>query len=189
TGIDSTVNPAENFFLYANGTWLENTEIPPSKTGWGSFYIVRDQTLQQIKTIVDSVTALEDLEKGSIGQQVAALYKSAMDSVAIKKAGLKPLQESLGHIAAIESTQDVINEVARQYQQGSGTLFGFYVAPDDKNSRVQRAHFNQGGLGLPNRNYYFKDDSRSKKIRQAYQNYITTVLTLSGSDKSTASEE
>ncbi|HLR76483.1 MAG TPA: M13 family metallopeptidase N-terminal domain-containing protein, partial [Balneolaceae bacterium] len=124
-GMDSTVSPADNFFLYANGTWLKNAEIPPSKTGWGSFYIVRDNTLQRIHTIVDSVSALKNLEQGSIEQQVADLYDSAMDSVDIEEKGLAPLRGILERIASLSSPEDVVDEVAREYKNGNGTLFAF----------------------------------------------------------------
>lgn len=189
SGIDSTVNPADNFFLYANGTWLENTEIPPSKTGWGSFYIVRDRTLLRLRTVIDSVAALVNLEEGTIEQQVAALYESAMDSVAIKKAGLKPLKDILNRIEAIDNPKGVLKEVTRQYKHGSYPLFVAYVAPDTKNSRVQRVHLRQGGLGLPNRDYYFKQSSRMDKIRSAYHDYVATILKLSGSSSSSAADE
>src|SRR5699024_346561 len=119
-GMDSTVSPADNFFLYANGTWLKNAEIPPSKTGWGSFYIVRDNTLQRIHTIVDSVSALKNLEQGSIEQQVADLYDSAMDSVDIEEKGLAPLRGILERIASLSSPEDVVDEVAREYKNGNG---------------------------------------------------------------------
>lgn len=189
SSIDSTVNPADNFFLYANGTWLENTQIPASKTGWGSFYIVRDRTLDRLKSIIDSVTALENSESGTVEQQVADLYKSAMDSVAINKAGLKPLEDILTRISAINNPGDVLAEVTQEYTNGNGTLFGFRVGPDTKNSRIERVNFRQGGLGLPNRDYYFKQSSRMQQIRDAYQNYVTTILTLSGSSKQEASDE
>jgi len=186
SGIDSTANPADNFFQYANGQWLAETEIPASQSGWGSFYIVRDNALHNMKAILDSAAKLQNPEEGSVEQQIGDLYSSGMDSAAIEEAGLQPLQENLDHIAAISSGQDVLAEVIREHKNGDGTLFRFNVGPDDKNSMVERAHFNQGGLGLPNRDYYFKDDK--KKIREKYHNYVTTILKLSGTDEGAASE-
>ena len=187
SGVDSSANPANNFFEYANGTWLENTKIPPSQSGWGSFYKVRDNALHNMKTILDSAASLKNPQKGSIEQQIGDLYKSGMDSATIEEKGIQPLQENLDHIASISNGQDVLNEVVREYKNGDGTLFRFQVNPDDKNSMVERAHFNQGGLGLPNRNYYFKDDDKSQKIRDAYHDYIAKILQLSGTDKSAVS--
>src|SRR5699024_1333259 len=93
SGRDTTVSPADNFFEYANGNWLKETKIPASKTGWGSFYIVSDQALHNMKNILDSCMKLEDPPKGSIEQQVGDLYASALDSAAIDKAGIAPLQD------------------------------------------------------------------------------------------------
>jgi len=189
SGVDSSANPTDNFFEYANGTWIKNTNIPASQSGWGSFYIVRDNALHNMKTILDSAASLQNPQKGSIEQQIGDLYKSGMDSSTIEQKGLQPLQNSLNHIASIQSSHDVLNEVVREYKNGDGTLFGFYVRPDDKNSMVERAHFNQGGLGLPNRNYYFKDDEKSQKIRDAYHDYVAKILQLSGTDESAASNK
>ncbi|MGD8426301.1 MAG: M13 family metallopeptidase [Balneolaceae bacterium] len=186
SGVDSTANPTDNFFEYANGNWIKNTEIPASQRGWGSFYVVRDNALSNMKTILDSAASLENPSKGSVEQQIGDLYKSGMDSASIEEAGLKPLQESLDHIAAISSGQDVFTEVIREYKSGNGTLFRFHVDPDDKNSRIERAHFDQGGLGLPNRDYYFKKDDKSQKIREAYRDYVSKILTLSGTDEDAA---
>src|SRR5699024_5395520 len=189
SGRDTTVSPADSFFEYANGSWLENTEIPASKTGWGSFYVVRDKALQKMKTILDSVSREDNLQEGSIEQQIAGLYQSAMDSMAVEKAGLEPLQESLDRIAGLQSSNAILAEVVLEYKKGNGTLFSFHVGPDDKNSRIERVHLDQGGLGLPNRGYYLKDDSRSKNIRSAYKDYVTRILTLSGSKEASAPEE
>lgn len=129
---DTTVDPGDNFYKYANGTWLENTKIPPSKTRWGSFAIVRDRVIQQLHTILDSVATLDHLKKGSIEQQTADLFKSAMDSEAIEKAGLNPLKDDLNRIASIETPEDVLHEAAREYKHGNRTMFSFYVSPDEK---------------------------------------------------------
>lgn len=188
TGRDTTVSPGDNFFQYANGIWLKNTEIPASKTGWGSFYIVRDKALHQMKAILDSCQALEDAKKGSVAQQIGDLYAAAMDSAAIEKAGLSPLKADLDRIAAIKNVPDILAEITTEYGNGDGALFRFYVSPDDKNSNVERPHFDQGGLGLPNRNYYFKTDSTSKNIRKAYHDYVTKILSLSGDSADAAKD-
>lgn len=178
SGRDTTVNPADNFFEYANGTWLKNTEIPADKTGWGSFYVVRDQALQNMKTILDSCMNLKDQKKGSLAQQVGDLYASALDSAAIDKAGINPLKEKLGLIAALQTPKDVVSFIAGQLAAGNRFLFSSFVGPDDKNSNVPRPQFMQGGIGLPNKNYYFDQDTKSQEIRSAYQKYIAQILTL-----------
>lgn len=188
SGMDTAVSPTQNFFLYANGDWLKNTKIPPSQTGWGSFYIVRDNALANMKTILDSCAALKNPAKGTPAQQIGDLYAAALDSAAIDSAGISPLKNELSGIASIKNVQDLLAQITAEYKNGDGALFSFYVSPDDKNSDIERPHFDQGGLGLPNKNYYFKNDSTSKKIRDAYQSYIAKILSLSG-DAATADKD
>lgn len=187
SGRDTAISPAQDFFLYANGNWLKNTKIPASQTGWGSFYIVRDQALANMKTILDSCEALKSPVKGSPAQQIGDLYAVALDSVAIDSAGISPLANDLKQIASIKNVSDLLAVITAEYKNSDGALFSFYVSPDDKNSNIERPHFDQGGLGLPNKNYYFKTDSASKNIRDAYVNYITKILSLSGNN--TASKD
>ena len=187
SGRDTAISPAQDFFLYANGNWLKNTKIPASQTGWGSFYIVRDQALANMKTILDSCEALKSQVKGSPAQQIGDLYAVALDSAAIDSAGISPLANDLKQIASIKNVSDLLAVITAEYKNGDGALFSFYVSPDDKNSNMERPHFDQGGLGLPNKNYYFKTDSASKNIRDAYVNYITKILSLNGNN--TASKD
>ncbi|HET8572497.1 MAG TPA: M13 family metallopeptidase [Edaphocola sp.] len=183
SGRDTTVSPAENFFLYANGTWLKNTVIPASKSGWGSFYVVRDQALQNMKDILDSCAKLKDAKKGSVAQQIGDLYMAALDSAAIEKAGISPLQDNLNRIDSLKTVQELLNYITGQYTKGNGALFSFYVSPDDKNSNVERPHFDQGGLGLPNCTYYTKTDGKSKEILDKYHQYVAQILKLTFGDK------
>lgn len=180
SGRDTAVAPNQNFFEYTNGNWVKNTRIPPSKTGWGSFYIVRDQALANMKVILDSCEGLKDPAKGSVSQQIGDLYHAAMDSTRIDAIGLAPLQGDLAAIHGVRNMKDFLALVSRLYRQGDGFVIGMYIAPDDKNSNVERSHFDQAGLGLPNRDYYFKNDSTSVAIRQAYQRYVTRIISLSG---------
>lgn len=182
SGRDTTISPASNFFDYANGTWIKETQIPASKTGWGSFYIVGDKSLYNMRSILDSCAQLKSATKGSIAQQIGDLYASGMDSSAIDNAGISPLRSDLDRIARVKTPQDLLHEITSEFTQGDGALFGFYISPDDKNSNLERAHFDQGGLGLPNRDYYFKTDSTSQAIRKAYVAYLGTLLRLSGED-------
>lgn len=186
---DTTISPAQNFFDYANGTWLKNTKIPADQTGWGSFNIVRDEALKNMKTILDSCLNLKDAPKGSIGQQVGDLYASALDSNAINKAGISPLQGKLDQIKALKTPQDLLNYLATQYTKNDGFLFSFYVSPDDKNSNVERPQFMQGGLGLPNKNYYFDKGETSQKIRDAYHAYVAKIMGMATGDTANANKD
>lgn len=194
---DTSVSPAQDFFEYANGTWLKNTEIPADKARLGSFVTVADRVLVQIKSILDSCMALKSPKAGTPAQLTGNLYASAMDSAAIEKAGLSPLHADLTRIAAIKNPENIIHEIGLENTNGdwfwdwyrwgwadiivgTGQLCTIYVFADNKNSNITRLHCDQGGLGLPNKAYYFKTDSASRHVIEAYKNYIAEILSLSG---------
>ena len=178
SGKDSLIRAQDDFFTYANGGWIKKTEIPASQSAWGAIFSLGDQSLANINEILDSLSKAPGLEKGSVEQKVADLYGSVMDSSGIESKGLTPLKGDLERIAAINNLPGLLDEVAKEYTDGNGEVFSFYVGPDDKNSRMNVAHFDQGGLGLPNRDYYFKQDSSVKKVKAAYTEYVTRVFTL-----------
>jgi len=188
SGMDTTVNPADNLFLYANGTWLKNTKIPPSETGWGGMYSMTVENRKQLHQILEDVSK-QDNPKDSKEQKVGDLYLSGMDTTAIDKLGYEPIKPLLAKIDAIKDYKQLIDLSASSFNDGDGYLFGFYTAPDDKNSKINVAHFDQTGLELPERDYYFNTDSSSVKIRAAYVTYITKLFTLTGVDASTAAKK
>jgi putative endopeptidase len=187
-GMDKTVRPQDDFFNYVNGGWIKKTEIPASESAWGAGAILYQNTQQNIKNLLDSCAKL-NAPKGSNEQKVGDFYASAMDSAGIEQKGFSPLQADMQRIAAITSANDVLNEVATEYNMGVGTMFSFYANQDDKNSDRIVAHFDQGGLGLPNKDYYTKKDSATVNIRDAYVKYITKIFTLAGDDSLTAGKE
>jgi putative endopeptidase len=188
TGMDTTVKPGDNFFLYASGSWLKKTEIPASETGWGSFYTLNDENVKNMHKILEEVSA-NDNAANSTEQKVGDLYKSGMDTAGMDKLGYEPVKPLLQKISAVKNYKDLISLAADGYKTGDGFLFGFYIAPDDKISNKNIAHFDQTGLNLPNRDYYFKTDSASKKIRAEYVKYIAKLFTLTGIDTATASKK
>jgi putative endopeptidase len=179
SGIDSTVRPQDDFFLYVNGGWIKKTEIPASEATWGAGAILYQNTTQNLKNLIDSCAKL-NAAKGTNEQKVGDFYTSAMDSAALEKKGFSPLQADMQRIASLQSPKDVLHEVALEYNLGIGALLNFYANQDDKNSEQVVAHFDQGGLGLPNKDYYTKKDSATVNIRNAYQNYIAKIFTLAG---------
>ncbi|MGV3508041.1 MAG: M13 family metallopeptidase [Sphingobacteriaceae bacterium] len=185
SGMDTTVSPGENFFLYANGTWLKKTEIPASETGWGSFYTLHDDNIKNLKMILDEVSAQES-DKGSIEQKVGDFYISGMDTTAIDKRGYKPIKPLLSQINSISNYKELLNFSADNFKDGNEFLFAFYIGPDDKISTKNAVNFQQTGLGLPNRDYYFNKDAATLNIRKEYLNYITKLFTLTGTDSATA---
>ncbi|MEO6329554.1 MAG: M13 family metallopeptidase [Ginsengibacter sp.] len=188
TGIDSTVHPQDDFFNYVNGTWIKNTEIPASESAWGSGSIVHQNTTQLLKSLLDSCARL-NASKGSNEQKVGDLYASAMDSAAIEQKGITPLKADLERIAALKTAKDVLQEVAAEYEMNLSPLISFYANQDDKNSNEIVAHFDQGGLGLPNKDYYIKQDSATINIRNAYIKYIANIFHLAGDDSIVAHNE
>ncbi|MBX6379810.1 MAG: M13 family metallopeptidase [Thermoflavifilum aggregans] len=189
TGMDTTVVPGDNFYLYANGNWLKHTEIPPTQSSWGSFVILRENALKNMRLILDSVANDKNLPEGSIAKKVGDLYASGMDSATVEKLGLTPLQGDLQKIEQLQSPTDVLYFAAAEHRKGDDLLFRFYASPDDKNSSKMLAQFNQGGLGLPTRDYYFRTDSATKAVQQAYLQYVIRILTLSGEDSAKARQD
>lgn len=187
--MDTTVNPGDNFFLYANGTWLKNNPIPDDKARWGSFDELQENNYTALHEILESAANNKNAAAGSNEQKVGDFYRSGMDSVAADKAGITPLNDVLARINNMKTSNDVINEVATEQTEGIGQLFGFYVSPDDKNVTKEICQFSQGGLGLPNKNYYFDKDERTTKIREAYQQYVAKIFALMGEDSTKAKKD
>lgn len=188
SGMDSTVSPGEDFFTYANGTWLKSTKIPPSETSWGSFNILIDNNLKKVHAILDEVSA-QDNPAGSVEQKVGDLYKSGLDTVTIEKLGYDPIKPELAKINAIKDYKQLVTWAADGFKTGNGDLFGFSVSADDRVSTKNIAHFDQTGITLPERDYYFKTDSTSKKIRDEFVKYMTKLFTLIGDDNATATKK
>jgi putative endopeptidase len=179
SGMDSTVRPQDDFFHYVNGGWIKKTDIPASEATWGAGAILYQNTTQNLKNLIDSCAKL-NAAKGTNEQKVGDFYASAMDSASIEKNGSSPLQADMQRIASIQSPKDILHEVALEYNLGIGALVNFYANQDDKNSEQVVAHFDQGGLGLPNKDYYTKKDSATVNIRSTYLGYIAKIFTLSG---------
>ena len=185
--IDPTVKPCDDFFHYASGNWLKNNPIPAAEVRWGSFNELADKNNATLRNILE--TAARDAvkaPKGSNAQKVGDFFASAMDSAAIDAAGLKYLQP---HLARIDATNDLAAMqmlLADPKAHVGGPWFGSGVGQDDKISSQYAVQFSQGGLSLPDRDYYLKDDARSKGIRTAYQNYLVNTFKLLGNDEATA---
>lgn len=184
TNLDTTVNPADDFFEYANGGWIKANPIPGDETNWGIAHLVREELYSRLRNINEE--ALKKEAKNGTDQQIGDFWFSAMDSTGIDKAGVEPLREELNKIAAIQTPKDVMAMAARMHVYGVGVFYGEGVSQDAKASDVMAYYMNQGGLGLPNRDYYFNTDERTAKIRAAYPGYITKILMLMGVDSGQA---
>lgn len=182
---DTTITPGDDFFRYANGGWFNRNPIPASESSNGLWRMIGDTINAQVKQIcVRSASA--QAEKGSNKQKIGDFYASGMDTVAIEKAGLSPLQEELDRIARVTDIPTLLGAIAHLHTIGAGPGFSFYVGQDDKISTKYALFFSQGGLGLGDRDYYFNTDERTTNIRNEYVKHMHAMFMLLGQEESTA---
>ena len=172
--LDTTVSPATDFFSYANGGWIKKTSIPPEESSWGIGQLVREDIYQRLRTISERATAHP--AETIVSQQIGALWYSGMDSIGADQQGLNPLRQDLDSIRAIHTTKDLLRIAAKLHNRNIGVLFDDGVGQDAKNSDLMAFQLGQGGLGLPNREYYFNTDPKSVRVRDAYKKYIAITL-------------
>ncbi len=183
--LDTTVSPGEDFFQYANGGWINKNPIPAEQSAWGIGNLVIEENLKRLREISEKA-AESNAAKGSPEQKIGDFWTMAMDSAKIEADGVKPLQPWLDKVNAISDVKSLVSTVADLKKIGSSTLFSDFVTQDDKNSDVMTYKLWQGGIGLPEREYYFKNDSTTNNIRNKYVEYITGMLTMAGEDAGTA---
>lgn len=175
--MDPSVNPCQNFYQYACGTWRKNNPIPPDRARWGRFDELSERNLTIERDILEKAAAASP-SRSAVEQKIGDFYASCMDEAAIEAKGVEPLSAELARIGAISSKADLVREIARLHRQGVRVLFNFGVAPDLKNSNEQILNVDQGGLGLPDRDYYLKDDPRSVELRKQYEQNIGDMFVL-----------
>ena len=185
--MDSTANPADDFFAYANGGWIKKNPIPGEETGWGIANLVQNELYERLKKI--NVDAEAKHGKSGTDQQIGDFWYSGMDSAGIEKEGIKPLQAELDKINDMKTPEDVMAQAAHMHTYGAGVFFGEGPSQDEKNSEIMAYHMSQGGLGLPNRDYYFNTDARTTKIRNEYPKFIAKIFVLTGVDSITAASK
>ncbi len=186
-GMDTTVNPADDFFSYASGNWMKNTKIPADQTGWGSFYTLYEENLNKLHGILEESLKTTH-PKGSLEQKVSDYYRSGMDTVTIEKKGIEPIKAYLVEIDRLKTPQEIMDYTAKLESPGS-IWVGYYVAADEKNPGYNALQLVQTALSLPEKDYYFRTDAETKKVRDAYKKYIAKLFTLSGVDSTTAKKK
>jgi putative endopeptidase len=179
--LDTTVNPSQDFFMYANGGWIKNNPIPAAYGSWSIGNLVIEENLKRLREISEKADSAK-AASGTSQQKIGDFWATGMDSAKIEQQGLKPLQPYFNKINTITDVKSLVATVADLKRVGSSTLFADFVTQDDKNSDVMTYKLWQGGIGLPEREYYFKNDSATQNIRGKYVNYITKILTMSGDD-------
>ncbi|MGM5470312.1 M13 family metallopeptidase [Flavobacteriaceae bacterium LMO-SS05] len=188
TGIDTTVRPGDNFFRYVNGTWYDSVPIPTTQAGVGAYMFMNYPQRLRLQGILDSVSK-GHYPAGSTEQKVGDFYASGMDTVTINKRGYEPIKPILSAIETISDVPSLMRYVAEQAKMYNGSILALGVGPDDKNSSMNIAHAYQTGIGLPDRDYYFKSDAPTVAIQDAYKTYLGTLFQLTGSSTETAKKE
>src|SRR5580693_2243305 len=183
--IDTTVNPANDFFLYANGGWIKKNPIPADQSAWGVGFLVQEDIYSRLRTINEKALD-EKSEPGSVSQKIGDFWFSGMDSAGIEKQGIQPLQPQLQEIEKIGTIEDLLHESAILQNKGVGVLLGEDISQDEKNSDKIAFHIYQGGLGMSNRDYYFNTDAKTLKVRKAYQLYLYNAFRSMGKDSAAA---
>ncbi|MBI3787910.1 MAG: M13 family metallopeptidase, partial [Ignavibacteriales bacterium] len=184
--MDLSVKPSKDFYLYANGGWLATNAIPPAFPSWGSFTELAEKNNDVLHEILNEAASNTKATKGSNKQKIGDMFFTGMDSAAIENLGVKPIEPDLKRIVSIQDVAGLQSEIAELHRSGVGAAFNFGSGQDAKNSTTVVGIFNQGGLGLPNRDYYDGQDARSKKIREDYVNHMTAMFKLLGDDAATA---
>lgn len=175
--LDSTVKPTDDFFHFVNNKWIKNNPIPADKSNWGAFGELDEQSSVAMHKVLEDAAANKDAASGSNTQQLGAYYRSAMDTNGIDKEGLNPLKGWLALADSFGTPQTNAKLLGTLTNSG---FFGMFVDQDQKNSSQYTLYVTQGGLGLPDRDYYFRKDAKSEETRAKYKAYIQTILELSG---------
>ena len=187
SNIDSTVRAQDDFYKFANGNWLKNNPVPSTESRWGSFSILNEDNIKKLREILDE-TAKNKNAQGTNAQKIGDYYYAAMDSAKKNAEGVKPLTPILEKIEALKTNQEIMKLVAELQLQGVRALYITYVGQDAKISDQNIAQANQGGLGLPDRDYYTKTDAESKTLQTQYKEHVAKMFELLGDSKEQATK-
>ena len=183
--LDTAVRPQDDFYAYVNGIWTRNTDIPADKSVWGTYIELREIAQGQLRALIDA-TVKNPGKAGSETHKIADLYTSFMNDKARDAAGFKPLRVELARVAAVKDKKDLPALFAFLQRSGIQTPFSAGVAPDAQDPENYTVNISQSGLGLPDRDYYLKDDdAKLAAVRAKYQKHVETMLAMSG-DKAAA---
>jgi putative endopeptidase len=188
TNRDTTANPSDDFFAYANGGWFKRNPIPETERSNGIFRTIQDTINNQVKAICEK-SAGANAEKGSNKQKIGDFYTSGMDTITINKVGIAPLKTELSKIDAVKDIPSLLNTIAHLHTIGASPAFRFGLGQDDKISTKYALFFSQGGLGMGNRDYYFNTDKETVTIRNEYVKHLEAMSKLMGNNEATAKND
>jgi len=183
--LDAWTSPAADFFSYANGGWIRRTPVPAAESSWGIGQLVQEDIYFRLRKISEDAAATK-APAGAVTQQIGDLWYSGMDSNSINRLGLSPLKEDYRRIEHIHSIPDLLRVSAGLHKKGVEVLFAEEVGQDDMNSEKMAYQLAQGGLGMPNRDYYFNTAKKPAQVRSAYRKYLSTIFRQLGNDSTIA---
>ena len=187
--MDSTCNACDDFYQYATGGWQKAHTIPAGHPSWGSFDELAQRNREALHTILEAAAATTNAPAGSDLQKLGTFYRACMDEAGIERAGTAPIDPLLKSVGAVGDVPSLVDEIARLQRQGVNDGLDFSSEPDSKDSSITIATIGLGGLGLPDRDYYLRDDDRTVKIRGAYHDYVAAQLQNLGDDPAAAATE
>ncbi len=179
--IDKNIDPCVDFYQYSCGNWIKNSEIPPDQSQWVSFTELHERNMEIEHGILEKAAA-GGAKRNAIDQKIGDLYGSCMDEKAVDSKGIMALKPELDRINAVQDKKALIDEIAHLRMIGAASLFSFYSNSDMHNADQVIAYIDQGGLTLPDRDYYLKDTGKNKDVRQAFSEYVSTIFTEAGKD-------
>ena len=184
--MDPKVPPCSDFYLYASGTWLAQNPIPPDRSSWGAGSELQEANYRMLRQILEEAAADRGAPAGSVKAKVGEFFRAGMDEGRIDRDGMKPVQAEWDRIAAVADSEALARELAALHRVGAGAAFAVFVNQDFKNSTEEIGQLYQGGLGLPDRDYYVSDDPHMKEIRTKYAAHVQRMFELAGEPPSAA---
>lgn len=188
SNLDRTCKPCDDFYRYANGGWMERNPVPGEQASWGMFDKLYERNQEALKQILEEAAGRTTARTGTAEQKLGDFFASGMDMARIDANGLVPLGPELSRIESVRNVKDLQAAIARLHRFGVGAVFAFGATQDAKQSTAVIGEASQGGLGLPERDYYFKDDERSRSIREAYRKHVARVFALAGDSEPRAKQ-
>ncbi len=179
--MDKSVDPGQDFFKFATGTWMKNNPIPASERGWTVGHLVQEETYNRLKGILEEASTSKPAS-GTNKQKIGDYYAAGLDTAAIEKLGLQPLKKELAKIDAVKDKKALLEAAMHLQSIGVGPVFSLFVDQDAMNSDAWALYLWQGGIGLPERDYYFRDDARTENIRKEYVKHVANMFVLDGTN-------